>query len=438
MTALRTLAIIFIFICTALAWAILGGTVMKRTNDAKNATADAVGNLWGTEHRQRAPVFSYAVTREVLVQPEAKETETPVAEGAPNAGAPAPRDVTPAEGKAKKKLVEEYVYVEPTNTDVAAKLKLDYRRKGLLWFSTYVVDFRAHYRIVNDTDQPHNYNIAYSFPATNALYDNFVFRVNGQEIKFPGVISQGITTAVTLAPGEAADVVIGYKSPGLDRWVYAFGDGVARVRNFSLVADTDFRTIDFPTGCISPTAKAKTGAGWQLTWKYTDLLTGYAVGVEMPKKLNPGPIASRMSFFAPVSLLFFFTVLFIISAVKADAIKPLHPMNYFFLGAAFFAFHLLYAYLADHTDAHITFAIAGLVSCVLVFIYVALARGAKYALTYGTLPQLAFLILFSYAFFFQGYTGLIITVGSILTLAVLMFATARVDWANKFGPKKSP
>ncbi len=422
MTVIRTFAIVVIFFCTAVAWVILGGSVLHRTDTAKVAGADAVGSLWGTEQRQRTPVFSYMVTREIEVTEEAPADTS---------------GTTPAAPKTKKKIVEEPVYVEPLATDVAAKLHLEYRRKGLLWFSTYVVDYRAHYQIQNETDLPRTFYIGYSFPAANALYDNFVFRVNGQEIKFPGNITQGITASVPLAPGAKADVVIGYKSPGLDRWVYAFGDGVARVRNFKMAVTTDFAAIDFPAGCISPTAKKETKGGWELTWQYKDLLTGYAVGVEMPKKLNPGPIASRMSFFAPVSLLFFFTILFIISAVKADRIKPLHPMNYFFLGAAFFAFHLLYAYLADHTDAHATFAIAGLVSCLLVFIYVALARGARYALAYATLPQLAFLILFSYAFFFPGYTGLIITIGSILTLAVLMFVTARVDWASKFGAKKT-
>jgi hypothetical protein len=48
-----------------------------------------------------------------------------------------------------------------------------------------------------------------------------------------------------------------------------------------------------------------------------------------------------------------------------------------------------------------------------------------------------FLILFSYAFFYPGYTGLIITLGAIVTLAVLMFGTARADWAAKFGAKRS-
>jgi LAS superfamily LD-carboxypeptidase LdcB len=41
-------------------------------------------------------------------------------------------------------------------------------------------------------------------------------------------------------------------------------------------------------------------------------------------------------------------------------------------------------------------------------------------------------VLFSYAFFFDGYTGLAITIGAILTLFIVMQTTARVQWTEKF------
>jgi len=39
-----------------------------------------------------------------------------------------------------------------------------------------------------------------------------------------------------------------------------------------------------------------------------------------------------------------------------------------------------------------------------------------------------FLVLFSYAFFFEGYTGLTVTVGAVITLFDLMQMTGRVKW----------
>ncbi|MEQ1752355.1 MAG: hypothetical protein ABL974_23240, partial [Prosthecobacter sp.] len=46
--------------------------------------------------------------------------------------------------------------------------------------------------------------------------------------------------------------------------------------------------------------------------------------------------------------------------------------------------------------------------------------------------QIAYMVLFSYSFFFDGLTGLTITIGAIATLALLMIATAKVNWAEKF------
>jgi hypothetical protein len=52
--------------------------------------------------------------------------------------------------------------------------------------------------------------------------------------------------------------------------------------------------------------------------------------------------------------------------------------------------------------------------------------------------QIVYLILFSYAFFFEGYTGLAITVVAILTLFVAMQATARVNWTAVFESGRVP
>lgn len=153
----------------------------------------------------------------------------------------------------------------------------------------------------------------------------------------------------------------------------------------------------------------------------------------MPRKLNPGPLASRMSYFAPVSLLFFFTVLVVLGAVKDT---NLHPMHYFFLGAAFFSFHLLLAYLVDHVVLELAFAAAAIVSMVLVISYLWRVVGRRFALREAGVSQFLFLVLFSYAFFFEGYTGLVVTIGAIITLAMLMHVTAQVDWAEVFRRKE--
>ena len=41
-------------------------------------------------------------------------------------------------------------------------------------------------------------------------------------------------------------------------------------------------------------------------------------------------------------------------------------------------------------------------------------------------------MLFGYSFFLEGYTGLTVTIGAIVTLFVLMQSTAKVDWEAAF------
>jgi fatty-acid desaturase len=55
------------------------------------------------------------------------------------------------------------------------------------------------------------------------------------------------------------------------------------------------------------------------------------------------------------------------------------------------------------------------------------------------LAQFVYLVLFSYAFFFKGFTGLAVTIGSIVTLFVVMQMTGRINWAEKFvGSQRHP
>jgi len=54
-TTLRLLAIGFIFVCTAVAWSILGSTVVGRTGQTDGRLSQEVAQLWGGHHVQRRP-----------------------------------------------------------------------------------------------------------------------------------------------------------------------------------------------------------------------------------------------------------------------------------------------------------------------------------------------------------------------------------------------
>jgi len=391
MTAPRLIAIIFIFLCTAFGWFLLGGALNVRTTESGASTSEAVAGAWGPPMRQSHPSAYYQ--------------------------SPGVRD-----GRA---------VLRPAQSEVDVVLNYEEKQKGLLWYRTYAAEFQGEYIFENPTPIPQTIFVSFSLPAAEASYNEFSFTLNGKPTTANVSGREPITEAVVLQPNEKAVLAVAYKTRGLNRWGYSFGTD-SRVQNFMLNMKTDFAEIDFPAGTGSPSKRAREGAGWNLIWSYPDEIGARGIGMDMPKVLNPGPTASRIIFFAPVSLLFFFASLVILCLLmKVD----LHPMNFFFLSAGCFAFQLLFAYLVDVMPIGVAFAISAAVSLTLVSGYLLLAFGKKFARLAGA-AQFAYMVLFSYSFFFDGMTGLTITIGAIVTLAILMVVTAKVNWSEKFARKQ--
>lgn len=412
MTVRRLAAIAVIFFGTSIAWSVLGASLIERTGQFDGRLKQEVELLWGGQHRQVAPNAS--IQRPVV--------ETQIVEKKDENGRMVRNELKVPALRTIPAALE--------STHATVDLDLEHRQKGLLWYATYTVTFRSTYTFRNPDNELRELQVRFPLPAKDALFDDFVFAIDGRPANLANDVSKEV---VAHAQAPAAGVVtaeVQYRSRGLGNWTYAFGPGgVARVRDFNLIMHTNFRDIDFPAGTVSPVVKTETPNGWTLTWAFANLISGQSIGMALPQKLNPGPIAARITFFAPVSLLFFLAVMVMVGATSGPS---LHPMHFWFLAAAFFAFHLLLAYLVDHVSVHVAFAGAATVSLVLVVSYLRLVTGMRDALKAGV-AQAIFLVLFSYAFFFEGFTGLAITIGAILTLFALMQMTARVSWDDVFG-----
>ncbi len=401
------IAIGLIFICTTVAWSVLGTTIFSRTYSFDESLKGRVMSIWGAPHVQKPPKAT--TTKEVAKKVEVSEN-----------------------GKTVIRTEKDYLTrsLELEGSKLSVALDLEHRQKGLLWYGTYKVAFAADYLLKNSTDVD-NVDFVLHLPTAQASYDEMILTVDGTPVPFVNDKSS-LRGAARIPPGETAVVTVKYRSQGLDSWRYHFGDEVSQVRNFQLKMTTNFKDIDFPDNTLAPAQKLETKNGWELTWESKNLLSGFQIGMIMPEKLQPGPLAGRISYFAPVSLLFFFFVIFIITTLRGI---DLHPMNYFFLACAFFAFHLLLAYLVDHISIHSAFVICSLVSMTLVISYLRLVVGMRFAAVEAGLAQLIYLVLFSYAFFFKGFSGLAVTIGSIITLFVVMQLTGRIRWSEKFASR---
>ena len=388
----RFSAILLIWTGCAFACMILGSTLTVRSGEMSSSMRREVHSLWGPEGIQTAPNASF----------EAAGVDTNV----------------PLEG-----------------SELRVALDLEQRRKGLVWFPTYRVDFDGAYRFVNPSDAAQRVTVRIPLMAENVGYDNFVVRsAMGETIPFE-IGAQDASVALDFGAHESRMVHVAYRTRGTSRWTYAMANGNGRVKDFSLVMQTDFGEVDFPAGALSPSTHEASGGTWRGEWRFESLISSAPIAVSLPERLNPGPLASKITFFAPVSLLFFF---FVVAVLATAQERRLHPMHYFMLGCAFFAFHLLFAYLVDHVSVGVAFTISSVVSFGLVVSYARHFVGWRFALREMGISQFLYLVLFSFSFFWQGFTGLAITIGAVATLFVIMQVTGSFDWEREEEPSKRP
>jgi hypothetical protein len=215
-----------------------------RTYGQHAKLSERVEGLWGSAHIQTAPNVTYRT-----IVPRKAERVTEDEKG---------------HKLRKTEIVNETVInkVNLDSSDIRVDLDLTHRQKGLLWYSTYRVGFHSVYRVTNPLARPQQFLMSFSFPSKNALYDNFVLTVNGKAVDIKDFTLGEVAVPFPLEPKGTATIEIGYTSQGLDKWFYKFGEGVNRVKNFSLAMKTNFKDIDFPQDTVSPTEKTPFDSGW--------------------------------------------------------------------------------------------------------------------------------------------------------------------------------
>jgi len=406
MTSFRFFVIIVIFGAVTCAWLVLGTTIEYRTAAFDRSLAEEVSARWGPSS---------------LVQP-------------------APHLSADLDGNSPKSAT----ILDPSASAITVDLLHEQRYMGLLWFSTYTVKFSGEYTMQTPAAaKTAAAELVFRLPERVRAFEDLTVTLDSQPYALQGTGAADNALRVAIpGDGKSHTVSVAYAARGRDRWEYAIGNEergrIPLIQGFKLTATTNFREIDYPKGSISPVKKAEeTKTGMQAAWQYNNLRASQRMGIEMPPVPEAGVVAARMSFFAPVSLLFFFTVLFTITLLKQ---LPLHPMHYLFTSAGFFAFHILLAYLVDKIPLGQAFWICAVVSVFLVVSYIRLVAGIRFAVVYVGLAQLVYLVGFSYAFLWKGNTGLTVVIGAIVTLFVLMQATGKVNWNDVFGkpPARPP
>ena len=131
----RIVAILVILGCSTCAWMILAGSINSRTDSSGDRLKPNISSTWGAAQQQAQPL----ATIEKIDGEMAAE-----------------------------------------RSRVQADLDLEYRQKGLLWYSTYVVTFAGAYTFSNPADEARRVTLNFYFPAQKAMYDDLTVSVNGE------------------------------------------------------------------------------------------------------------------------------------------------------------------------------------------------------------------------------------------------------------------
>ncbi|NRA38455.1 MAG: inner membrane CreD family protein [Planctomycetes bacterium] len=384
------LAVIFVYLIAVGGWAILGTAMDMRSDTSMCGLDQEVRSLWGAPIIQSGPSFTY--------QSQDKSFSS---------------------------------ILIPLQTRINVDIALEHRRKGLIWYPTFTSVFDSSFVIENGHEHAIPVHFSMPFPVADGTYDAFLVQQDKNTLDLPIDVQKGVIYDFQLQPGQKTIITLQYTTRGIHSWSYQINKEIGRVKDFSLVMSCDFKNYDYQGGSMSADGVKISDNGVDLTWITKDRITQQYIGVDMPSKVNPGPLAARMTYFAPVCLIFFFALLAAISTVRQIEI---HPMHYFFVACGFFAFHLLFAYMVDLLNVHISFLISTATTLLLVTSYLRTALKGAFPVVISIGGQLFFLVLFSYSFFLNGTTGLVVAIGSVLTLAVMMHLTAHINWKNYFKP----
>lgn len=375
-----------LFIITFAVW-VIASQVSSRTDFASTELAQDVESRWGAPVEQAAPSL------------RAVQSGTVFTELAPLA------------------LSQQQVAVAAT---------MNYRKRGLAYFSGFDFTFEGTY--VAENPQPYAIDVAFVFPIevdkSQVLLSELAFVVDGAPSSLDlGERGDRLVWTGRLPVGGKTQFHIRYRARGLESFVYRL-DPALQARNVTLNIDViGGDNIDYPPYVLAASGRGGGDGHATLEWKYPSLESGVAMGVILPSVKKYDELMSTMAFRAVVPGAVFLLGLSLLSLRHR---RKLLVWETYVAAAAFGFTSVLLAYLG----AFLHFLAAWGVTMI--------AMGAAVVLYVSRLfPQervhwlvgawVATQVLPTLAVLLPGYTGLLYTLEILAGLLVVMTLVTRKE-----------
>ena len=313
---------------------------------------------------------------------------------------------------------------ELSASDISVNLEVDYRKKGLVYYTGYLADFNGRYTIRNNENEKIYLSFIFPYPMEQGegmlrdvklLVDNKEDPLN-TEYQPDLILWTGL-----LEPSQTVEMSVHYQGRGLNHFIYGFEPG-RQINNFKMkIQILGTGEVDYPVSTMTPTRTESAGDDKTLLWDLDRVLTQLNIGVVLPDRINIARQISVMVQRAPVFFLMFLAALCAAVALGGQTLKfvPIAAVS-----AAYFFFYPLFAYLSAYMNVVVSFLLSFGIIILLIFNYTRIVYDLKIAAAAAG-ACLFFLGITSAAALLPTYTGLILTIEGVALLALVMQVLSR-------------
>ncbi|MEO1086578.1 MAG: hypothetical protein AAFY88_20280, partial [Acidobacteriota bacterium] len=296
---------------------------------------------------------------------------------------------------------------------------MNYRKRGLVYFSGFDFDFDGQYTVRNDRGKTIDVVFVLPLPMIKdqVLLSDLRFEVGGEVQRVE--LAEGrdrLQWSGRLEEGEEKRIAIAFRGRGLNRFTYRL-DPSLPVRDFSFeLAITGGRGHDYAAGVMPAVETREENDHTVLAWSYDALEAGVPVGAILPSEEAWDAVVLKMLGHAIPAFFLFFASL--VAIFEAFTVRPrLYQMYLLAAGWAFF--YVLLPYLGAFLHFYLAWALSILTVAALLTSFATrlIGSGARRYVLMALAPSL---LVPSLAVMLQGFTGLIYTVEILAILVVLM------------------
>lgn len=307
---------------------------------------------------------------------------------------------------------------------VRVEARMNYRKKGLRYFSGFDFLLTAQYGVRNP--EAHDIDVAFVFPIevdkSQVLLSDLDFRVNGAKAALDlGADRNRLVWTGRVEKGQGCTFSIRYRARGLEQFVYRL-DPALPARDTRLSVNVQGgANYDYPDGVLAATSVSQRDDGVTLDWTFPSLESGVTLGIILPSEKTFDAIVGTMArrAWAP-----FLVLIALLSALARRHARPLCFYESYLVAAVFGFFFVLLAYLGAFMNFYLAYAISTLgLGAALTAYLRAIFSAERVTLLCGLWAST--MIVPTLAVVLQGYTGLIYTIEILAALLGLMVLTTR-------------